>query len=134
VRKAYESRGIEAEVEPFFLDMARPYANAHVVVCRAGATTVSELMALGKPAIFIPFPFAANNHQELNARYVADTGGAEVILEKDLNGPVLAARVDYYMSHPEALSEMTKRTRMLAFPDAAHVIVDECWRLGGFRG
>jgi UDP-N-acetylglucosamine--N-acetylmuramyl-(pentapeptide) pyrophosphoryl-undecaprenol N-acetylglucosamine transferase len=131
VRKAYEGRGIEAEVEPFFLDMARPYANASVVVCRAGATTVSELMALGKPAIFIPFPFAANNHQELNARYVADTGGAEVLLEKDLNGPALAARVDYYMSHPQALSEMTERTRMLARPDAAHVIVDECWRLVG---
>ena len=131
VRKAYESRGIEAEVEPFFLDMAGPYANAHVVVCRAGATTVSELMALGKPAIFIPFPFAANNHQELNARYVADTGGAEVLLEKDLNGPALAARVDHYMSHPEALSEMTKRTRMLARPDAARVIVDECCRLVG---
>ena len=83
VRAAYASRGISAVVEPFFMDMAGPYDAARVVVCRAGATTVSELMALGKPAIFIPFPFAANNHQELNARFVAAAGGAEVLLEKD---------------------------------------------------
>jgi UDP-N-acetylglucosamine--N-acetylmuramyl-(pentapeptide) pyrophosphoryl-undecaprenol N-acetylglucosamine transferase len=86
-------------------------------------------MALGKPAVFIPFPFAANNHQELNARYVADAGGAEVILEEDLSGAVLADRLDHYASHPEALQDMAKRTLGLARPDAADVIVDECRRL-----
>ncbi len=129
VAQAYESRGIKAIVEPFFVDMAGPYSSAHLVICRAGATTVSELMALGKPAIFIPFPFAANNHQELNARYVADAGGAEVILEKDLSGAVLAGRLDHYASHHEALRDMAKRTLSLARPDAADVIVDECRRL-----
>ena len=129
VAQAYESRGIKAIVEPFFVDMAGPYSSAHLVICRAGATTVSELMALGKPAIFIPFPFAANNHQELNARYVADAGGAEVILEKDLSGDVLAGRLDHYASHPEALRDMAKQTLSLARPDAAGVIVDECRRL-----
>ncbi len=129
VAQAYESRGIKATVEPFFVDMAGPYSLADLVICRAGATTVSELMALGKPAIFIPFPFATNNHQELNARYVADAGGAEVILEKDLDGAVLAGRVDHYASRPEALWNMAKRTLALARPDAADVIVDECRRL-----
>ena len=129
VAQAYESRGIKAIVEPFFVDMAGPYSSAHLIICRAGATTVSELMALGKPAIFIPFPFAANNHQELNARYVADAGGAEVILEKDLSGAVLADRLDHYASHPEALRDMAKQTLTLARPDAADVIVDECRRL-----
>jgi len=129
VAQAYESRGIKAIVEPFFVDMAGPYSSAHLIICRAGATTVSELMALGKPAIFIPFPFAANNHQELNARYVADAGGAEVILEKDLSGAVLADRLDHYASHPEALRDMAKRTLGLARPDAADVIVGECRRL-----
>jgi UDP-N-acetylglucosamine--N-acetylmuramyl-(pentapeptide) pyrophosphoryl-undecaprenol N-acetylglucosamine transferase len=129
VAQAYESRGIKATVEPFFVDMTGPYSLADLVLCRAGATTVSELMALGKPAIFIPFPFATNNHQELNARYVADAGGAEVILEKNLDGAVLAGRLDHYASHPEALRNMAKHTLGLARPDAADVIVDECRRL-----
>jgi UDP-N-acetylglucosamine--N-acetylmuramyl-(pentapeptide) pyrophosphoryl-undecaprenol N-acetylglucosamine transferase len=86
-------------------------------------------MALGKPAIFVPFPFAANNHQELNARYVADAGGAEVILEEDLNGALLAGRLDHYASNPQTLRDMKNRTLALACPDAANVIVDECRRL-----
>jgi UDP-N-acetylglucosamine--N-acetylmuramyl-(pentapeptide) pyrophosphoryl-undecaprenol N-acetylglucosamine transferase len=129
VAQAYESRDIKATVEPFFVDMRGPYRLADLVVCRAGATTVSELMALGKPAIFIPFPFAANNHQELNARYVADAGGAEVILEKDVNGAVLAGRVNHYASNPEALQAMAKHILALARPNAAEAIVDECLRL-----
>jgi UDP-N-acetylglucosamine--N-acetylmuramyl-(pentapeptide) pyrophosphoryl-undecaprenol N-acetylglucosamine transferase len=129
VEQAYEKRGIKAKVEPFFADMAGPYSSADLVVCRAGATTVSELMALGKPAIFIPFPFAANNHQKLNAHYVADAGGAEVIVEEDLDGALLANRIDHYASHREALRDMAKRTLALARPDPADVIVDECRRL-----
>jgi UDP-N-acetylglucosamine--N-acetylmuramyl-(pentapeptide) pyrophosphoryl-undecaprenol N-acetylglucosamine transferase len=129
VARAYESKGVKAEVKAFFEDMAGPYRSADLVVCRAGATTVSELMALGKPAIFIPFPFATNNHQELNARYVADAGGAEVILEKDLYPAVLAERLDYYASHPEALQNMTRKTLALARPGAADLIVDECRRM-----
>lgn len=129
VAQAYESRSIEATVKPFFDDMASPYSSADLVVCRAGATTVSELMALGKPAIFVPFPFAANNHQELNARYVADAGGAEVILEKDLDGSVLADRLDHFASNPQILEDMKDRTLALASPRAAEVIVDECRRL-----
>jgi len=129
VQEAYVGRGIKAEVAPFFMDMAGVYRCAHLVVCRAGATTVSELMALGKPAIFVPFPFAANNHQELNARYVADSGGAEVILERDLSGPALAGRLNYYMSNPRILGEMSRVTGRLARPDAADVIVNECCRL-----
>lgn len=131
VREAYANRGIPAQVEPFFPDMAGPYIDAHLVVCRAGATTISELSALGKPAVLIPFPFAANNHQEFNARYVADAGGAEVILQKNLTGRGLAARLDFYRSTPPALDEMSKQTSTLARPDAADVIVDECRRLVG---
>jgi len=131
VAQTYERRGVKATVEPFFVDMAGPYSSADLVICRAGATTVSELMVLGKPAIFIPYPFAANNHQELNARYVADAGGAEVILEKDLNGALLAGRLDHYATAPEALLDMKKRTLALANPDAAEIIVDECCRLVG---
>ncbi len=129
VARVYEKAGIKARVEPFFEDMASAYYSADLVVCRAGATTVAELTALGKPAIFIPFPFAVNNHQELNARYVADSGGGEVILEKELNGPGLAGRIDYFASHGEALKDMSTRASALGRPDAAGVIVEECRRL-----
>jgi UDP-N-acetylglucosamine--N-acetylmuramyl-(pentapeptide) pyrophosphoryl-undecaprenol N-acetylglucosamine transferase len=129
VAQAYERRHVTATVKPFFVDMAGPYYAADLVVCRAGATTVSELMALGKPAIFIPFPFAANNHQEFNARHVANAGGGEVILEKDVNGRILADRLDHYASNKKALQRMKERTLTLARPNAAEVIVDECERL-----
>ena len=72
---AYKEKGLEAEVHPFISDMAWAYRQADLVVSRAGATTLSELTALGKPSILIPYPYAANNHQELNARSVAAEGG-----------------------------------------------------------
>ena len=129
VAGAYERYGIKARVEPFFEDMASAYHSADLVICRAGATTVAELTALGKPAIFVPFPYATNNHQELNARYVADFGAGELVLEKDLNGELLAARIDHYALNPNALRDMSTRASALGCPNAANVIVDECRRL-----
>jgi UDP-N-acetylglucosamine--N-acetylmuramyl-(pentapeptide) pyrophosphoryl-undecaprenol N-acetylglucosamine transferase len=129
VESAYKQRGIRATVEPFFQDMASAYHSADLVICRAGATTVAELAAVGKPAIFIPFPFAANSHQELNARFVADSGGGEIILEEDLNGEFLAERMNHYASNRNALQEMTTRASALGRPNAAEMIVDECRRL-----
>jgi UDP-N-acetylglucosamine--N-acetylmuramyl-(pentapeptide) pyrophosphoryl-undecaprenol N-acetylglucosamine transferase len=129
VASAYHARAIEAKVEPFFEDMATVYRLADLVICRAGATTVAELTALGKPAIFIPFPFAVNNHQELNARYVADSGGGEVIVERQLSGAFLAGRIAYFASHSEALQNMSVRASALGRPDAADIIVDECKKL-----
>jgi len=120
---------MEATVEPFFQDMATIYRSATMVICRAGATTIAELTALGKPAIFIPFPFATNNHQELNARYVADSGGGEVVLERDLNGELLAERIDHYVSSPKALQGMSVGAEALGRRNAAELIVDECRRL-----
>ena len=129
VASAYERHRMEATVEPFFQDMATIYRSATMVICRAGATTIAELTALGKPAIFIPFPFATNNHQELNARYVADSGGGEVVLERDLNGELLAERIDHYVSNPKALQGMSVGVEALGRRNAAELIVDECRRL-----
>lgn len=129
VASAYERHSMEATVEPFFQDMATIYRSATMVICRAGATTIAELTALGKPAIFIPFPFATNNHQELNARYVADSGGGEVVLERDLNGELLAERIDHYVSNPKALQGMSVGAEALGRRNAAELIVDECRRL-----
>ncbi len=129
VASAYERHRMEATVEPFFQDIATMYRSAALVICRAGATTIAELTAVGKPAIFIPFPFAASNHQELNARYVADSGGGEVVREQDLNGELLAARIDHYISNPKALQDMSMGAEALGRRNAAEFIVDECRRL-----
>ncbi len=129
VAEAYKQKAVKASVEPFFEDMATAYRFADLVICRAGATTVAELTALGKPAVFIPFPFAANNHQEHNARYVADAGGGEVILEEDLDGRVLAGRIDQYASNPEMLKDMSVRAAALGRSEAAGIVVKECQRL-----
>lgn len=132
VKTAYELHGVSCRVQAFFNDMARQYQNADLVICRAGATTVAEIKAVGKGAIFIPFPFAADNHQALNARSLENAGAAEMILEKDLNGNALAERINFYASRPDTLRQMASRTRDLSRPDAAAVIVDDCYKLVGF--
>ncbi len=129
VKKAYSDHDISSTVKPFFNDMARQYSTADLVICRAGATTVAEVTSLGKGVIFIPFPHAADNHQVLNARTLADTGAAEMILDKDLSGKSLVKRIEYYASNPEALNRMASRAANLGKPDAARVIVDDCYRL-----
>ena len=132
VKTAYERYGGSFKVQAFFNDMARQYQNADLVICRAGATTVAEIKAVGKGAIFIPFPFATDNHQALNARSLENAGAAEMILEKDLNGNALAERINFYASSPDTLRRMASRTRDLSRPDAAAAIVDDCYKLVGF--
>jgi UDP-N-acetylglucosamine--N-acetylmuramyl-(pentapeptide) pyrophosphoryl-undecaprenol N-acetylglucosamine transferase len=134
VRSAYETRGAAATVEAFFVDMAKQYRAADLVICRAGATTVSEVTAMGKPAIFVPYPFAADDHQQMNARSLADQGAGEMILEKELTGEALAGRISYYEAHPEALDVMAERAKAFGKPDAARRIVEECYDLLGEGG
>lgn len=129
VQNAYRRSGIAAEVQAFFPDMARQYQQADLVICRAGATTVAEITAVGKGVVFVPFPFAADNHQVLNARTLADAGAAEMILQQDLNGRILADKIEYFASNPEALNRMASRAKSLGRPDAAAMIVDDCYRL-----
>ena len=129
VENAYSRHAMRADVRPFFEDMATAYKNADLVICRAGATTVAELTSLGKAAIYIPFPFAANNHQELNARYVTQVSGGEMLLEENLNGITLADRVNRYVSRPTDLEIMSAKAKALGKPQAAEFIVDECKRL-----
>jgi UDP-N-acetylglucosamine--N-acetylmuramyl-(pentapeptide) pyrophosphoryl-undecaprenol N-acetylglucosamine transferase len=129
VKRAYEERGIQAVVEPFFEEMAQAYRAADLVICRAGATTVAELAAVGKAAILVPYPSAAAGHQELNARYIASGGGGEMVLQKDLSGNVLAERINHYASNLKALEAMAVRASALSYPKAAEVIADECKEL-----
>jgi len=129
VKTAYRRCGISGRVQAFFTDMARQYQKADLVICRAGATTVAEVSAIGKGVVFIPFPYATDNHQVLNARTLTSTGAAEMILQKDLSGRLLADKIEYFASNPEALYQMAARAKDLGRPDAAAMIVDNCYKL-----
>jgi UDP-N-acetylglucosamine--N-acetylmuramyl-(pentapeptide) pyrophosphoryl-undecaprenol N-acetylglucosamine transferase len=129
VREAYRRAGIEARVEAFFDDMASLYALADVIICRAGATTVAEITVAGKAAVFVPFPFAADDHQTQNALALADIGAAEMIRQEELNGPGLAKMIRGYNENRVLLTEMAAKARALGRPDAARVIVDDMYRL-----
>ena len=120
---------LEANVIPFIKDMASAYHRADMVVSRAGATTLFELAALGKPSILIPYPYATNGHQETNARSLANRGGAEVVLQKDLTADGLAKRLLTYMNHPQLLKKMGEAARSFSCPDADRIIVDEILKL-----
>lgn len=117
--QAYGAAGVKAAVVPYLHDMADAYAAADLVVCRAGATTVAELAVCGKRAVLIPYPFAADNHQEHNARSLAAQGAAEVIVQKDLTPQRLAAII------ADALGQGKRSAAALA-TSAAEDIVREC--------
>ena len=126
-----EALGLEGNVVPFIEDMASAYHRADMVVSRAGATTLFELAALGKPSILIPYPHATNGHQETNARSLARRGGAEMVLQKDLTGEGLASTLLTYMNHPQQLKKMGEGARSFSRPDAARDIADQLMELSG---
>lgn len=99
VKAGYRQAGVNAVVLPYIHDMAGAYAVADLVVSRSGATTVAELAVLGKRAVLVPYPYAADNHQEYNARSLAARGGADVIVQKDLSAAGLAAAIKKYAAH-----------------------------------
>jgi UDP-N-acetylglucosamine--N-acetylmuramyl-(pentapeptide) pyrophosphoryl-undecaprenol N-acetylglucosamine transferase len=129
VKSVYRKQGVPCRVEAFFNDMGRQYQKADLIICRAGATTVAEVKALGKGVIFVPFPFAADDHQVLNARSLVNVEAAEMILEKDLSGKALAERIDFYAANPDDLHRMASRAGDFGQVDAAAAIVDDCYEL-----
>lgn len=126
VGETYREIGIEAVVQPFFDNMEEVYGQADLLVSRAGATTLSEIAVLGKPAILIPFPYAADNHQEKNGDYYVAGGGALQFREKELTAKLLAANVRQLLEEEERMVNMGRAMRRLAFPDAAARIVACC--------
>jgi len=129
VREGYRQAGFAAEVAPFSPEVARWMSRAHLLVCRAGASSLAELAALGRAALLVPYPFAAHNHQEHNARFFEAAGAAEVILNKDFTGRLLAAKIRQLLADPEALARMEAASRRLAKPGAAREIADGCLQL-----
>ena len=129
IKGAYTTLAVEAEVTPFIDQMDEAYARADLIVCRAGATTVAELTAFGKAAILVPFPFAIYDHQRGNAQALEACGAAEMILDEQLNGETLSARLRFYLLAPERLVAMAQAARKMGRPEAAERIVDECYAL-----
>jgi len=127
VSKIYQvNKGIKAEVFPFIMDMASAFRKADLLICRAGATTVAEITAMGKAAILIPFPFAAGNHQTKNAEVLVKAGAAEMIPERELEGKRLAEVIRRFYRRPEMIREMEIKSAGLGNVRAAADIVDAC--------
>lgn len=129
VSDRYRQMGMAAEVAPFFTDMAAVYARADLLVSRAGATTLAELAVLGKPALLIPYPLAADNHQEKNAQHYVNGGGAMLLRQRELNGERLAEAMAEVLVDEARLIDMGQAMRRLALPDAAEQIVACCLEL-----
>jgi len=125
----YHGLGLSGEVKAFIEDMASAYRRADLVICRAGATTIAELAALGKPSILIPYPYAAHKHQDINARALVAYGGADMILERDLNGTTLASKIRRYMEDREVLKGMSSLASKAGRPRAKEIIVEQLMEL-----
>jgi len=127
LRAAYAAAGVQGELVAFIDDMARRYAEADLVICRAGAVTVAELSAGGMASILVPFPYAVDDHQTVNARFLAEHGAAVLIQQRDLSAERLAELVRS-LDRP-ALLRMAQNARALGKPDAARVVAERCLEL-----
>ena len=128
-RAAYARAGVRADVRPFIDDMAEGYAWADLVVCRAGALTVSELAAAGIGAVLVPFPGAVDDHQAHNAQYLVRAGAAVVIADRELTAERLAAELERLCAGRGKLLAMAERARQLATPRAAQELAESCLAL-----
>lgn len=122
----YRTAGVEAQVAPFIKDMAQAYGWADLVVCRAGALTVSELAAAGLPSLLVPLPHAIDDHQSRNADYLAREGAAFVMPQVTTGVAEMAARLKEVLMQPEQLNSMARTARRLAKPDATRTVVEVC--------
>jgi UDP-N-acetylglucosamine--N-acetylmuramyl-(pentapeptide) pyrophosphoryl-undecaprenol N-acetylglucosamine transferase len=131
VRDAYGTLGVQARVVPFLYDMPAVLRTADLVVARAGAMTIAELTACGKPAILIPLPTAIYDHQMKNARAMEAAGGAIVLPQTDLTGSMLSESVSVILLDQRRLQTMSAKSREMRRIDAGEVIVRECYALMG---
>ncbi|MFS2327070.1 undecaprenyldiphospho-muramoylpentapeptide beta-N-acetylglucosaminyltransferase [Brucella sp. H1_1004] len=124
VRAAYQKLRILADVAPFFNDMPARIADAHFVISRSGASTVSEIAAIGRPAILVPFPHALDHDQAANAAALARAGGCEVMRQSELTPQRLADIISAAINEPERLEQQAKAAKSVGKPDAAQLLAD----------
>lgn len=124
VKAAYAKLGMKADVSPFFTDMAARIAAAHLVISRSGASTVSEISVIGRPALLVPYPHALDHDQAANAAALAAAGGAEVHPQSSLSAERIAGLVGALMDDPERLTAMAAAARSAGEPDATRLLAD----------
>ncbi len=124
VRARYDALGMQVDLAPFFSDMAARLASAHLVVCRAGASTVAELMIAGRPALLVPLPIATDNHQYYNAQAIEDVGAGWVVPQEAFTPHALAAKLETLLRAPQRLAEYADAMRRLGAPRAAERLAD----------
>lgn len=124
VRAAYEALGMQVDLQPFFVDVAARLAASHLVICRAGASTVAELTAAGRPAILVPLPQATDNHQYFNAQAIEDVGAGWVITQPAFTPETLASKLETLMLAPQRLSECARAMHTLGRPNASAALAD----------
>jgi len=130
-RAAYKAADVEARVDPFIEDMAAAYSWADLVICRAGALTVSELAAVGVASILVPYPYAVDDHQTGNARYLSDQGAAILMPQSEMSQERLAENILELSRNRQRLLGMAEMARRLSHPDATKQVADICLELGG---
>ena len=124
VRNRYERMGVTAEISPFFSDMAKRMAAAQLVLSRSGASTVSEIAVIGRPAFLVPYPHALDHDQAANAAALAAAGGAEVHRQETLSAARLAGLINSAMEEPKRLSAMAASAKSVGRPNAAQLLAD----------
>jgi UDP-N-acetylglucosamine--N-acetylmuramyl-(pentapeptide) pyrophosphoryl-undecaprenol N-acetylglucosamine transferase len=124
VKSIYDSVAPFFEVTAFIHNVEEFYSNCDLLICRAGAITLAEITALGKPAILIPLPTAAHNHQEQNARRLAEAGAAKMILQNEFSSRTLLEDIKLLSNSPEILDQMSVEAMHLGKPDAAEKVAD----------
>jgi UDP-N-acetylglucosamine--N-acetylmuramyl-(pentapeptide) pyrophosphoryl-undecaprenol N-acetylglucosamine transferase len=127
LRKSYADAGVQGELVAFIDDMARRYAEADLVVCRAGAVTIAELSAGGLASILVPFPYAVDDHQTANARFLAERGAAVLIQQRDVS-PEKLAQLMVSLDRAKLL-DMAKKARALGKPEAAKLVAQRCMEI-----
>jgi UDP-N-acetylglucosamine--N-acetylmuramyl-(pentapeptide) pyrophosphoryl-undecaprenol N-acetylglucosamine transferase len=122
VKAGYEplqALGVQVRVEKFIYDMPEVYGESSLVICRAGSSTLSEIAAVGKASVLVPFPYASDNHQEHNARVFTDAGAAFLLIQAQAKGEDLVAIIKDLMDHPEKRTDVEKKARSFFKPDSA---------------
>lgn len=129
VQRKYVELGLNARVQDFFSDMAEIYSQADLIISRAGATTIAELTIFHKPVILIPFPFAADNHQEINGQYLVEAGAGLMFRQADLTGDKLGIKIKQVLEDKKLLAEMAENSGKIARPEATDTIINVCMEL-----
>ena len=127
LRANYAAAGVDAELTPFIEDTAQAFADADLIVCRSGASTVTEIAAVGAAALFVPFPFAVDDHQTTNARFLVEAGGAWLVQQNELTPAALAAKLAAVTR--EQLIEMAQKAKQMQKTEAVRAVVAACEQL-----